>query len=155
MCKTIVNTEVYSTVSTSWWTVTVNRGPKDPMTLNHRVLSFIGEAMVKYEKMSKSRGNVVTVDEVVNGVFELKSPFEFRAWSLGKEQFDIIDHKEFGVWRDTKTGCYFAATKFKKFPVFLCEKSNPVPLILNSGDAEIVQHDWHPVWPVILNGIKQ
>lgn len=96
-----------------------------------------------YEKMSKSRGNVVLPEEVVYGVCELDSKYEFRDF-LG----EVVDYyKEMGVWQDKlNTGFFFTATRFKREPVWLCEKNNfdaegkPIPLVLLIDGEEKIQH---------------
>lgn len=95
-----------------------------------------------WEKMSKSRGNVVLPEEVVYGVAELDPKYEFRDF-LG----EVVDYKEQGVWQDKlNTGFFFTATRFKREPVWLCEKDSfdaegkPIPLVLLIDGEEKVQH---------------
>lgn len=98
--------------------------------------------MPQYEKMSKSRGNVVLPEEVVYGVHELHSGYEFRGF-LG----EVVDYKEIGVWQDNlNTGFFFTATRHGREPVWLCEKDKfdsegkPIPLVLLIEGQEKVQH---------------
>ena len=85
--------------------------------------------MTKREKMSKSRGNAVSVDEVVHGVRELKDGYEFRYRSG-----ELVDWELVGVWRDIKG--YTTYTRSGRSIVFLHEKDNPVPALL----VDKVQH---------------
>ena len=79
------------------------------------------------EKMSKSRGNAISVDEVTFGVMDIDPRYEFR--HVGGEV--IRDFKFCGVWRDTaRTGDYFTGTRQGRRSVFLHEKGNPVPAML-------------------------
>lgn len=74
----------------------------------------------KYEKMSKSKGNVVRPEEVVWGVANLDPKYEFR-------DFDgtiIEDYKKWGIWQDHFSNhCFFTSTRSGKAPVYLCEKA--------------------------------
>lgn len=95
-----------------------------------------------YEKMAKSKGNVVLPEEVVYGVFTLNTEYEFRNF-LGQ----VIDFEKLGVWRDClNTGFFFTATRFGREPVWLCQKGNvdkenkPIPTILLINGEEKVQH---------------
>ena len=90
--------------------------------------------MPKYEKMSKSRGNVVLPEEVVYGICDLEKGFEFRD-IFGQ----VVDWKVFGVWRDKlKTGYFFTSTRTGRQPVFLYEDGEPCILLING--EEKVQH---------------
>lgn len=91
----------------------------------------------KQEKMSKSRGNVVTVDEVTYGVYLLDPSYEFcNIYGMP------IDYRELGVWQDkANTGYYYTSTRTGRQPVFLFEKANkegPCRLLING--KEILQH---------------
>lgn len=89
-----------------------------------------------YEKMSKSRGNVVLPEEVVYGVYQLDDNYEFR--DLDNQ---VIDYTPLGVWRDKpRSGMFFTDTKHGRRPVFLHEKDNPVPVLLLIADKEQLQH---------------
>ena len=81
--------------------------------------------MEKWPKMSKSRGNVVTIDEVVYGIYKLPHEYGFRD-RTGK----LVDFKKVGVWRDTDG--YRTSTRDGNRPVFLHEKDNPVPGMMGS-----------------------
>ena len=71
----------------------------------------------RWEKMSKSKGNVICPEEVVWGVLRMIPGYEFRN-SLN----EVVDFKEFGIWRDcSDTNCYFTSTRTGKQPVWLCE----------------------------------
>jgi len=98
---------------------------------------------VKWEKMSKSRGNVIRPEEVVYCVYELDNGYEFRNWDG-----EVIDWKAWGVWRDAlNTNDYFTSSKKGKWPVFLCQRDNfdeeglPIPCILLRDGKEHVQHE--------------
>ncbi len=82
--------------------------------------------MAKWEKMSKSKGNGISVDEVVKRVAGLKEGYEFRDRSG-----ELVDYKKERVWRD-KLGY----KTFTGYPVFLHEVDNPVPCML----VDKVQH---------------
>ncbi len=81
----------------------------------------------KFEKMSKSRGNVISPEEVVFGVFELDPNYEFRT-ELHDGELIVVDYKDFGIWQDQiRTGFYFLASKFGKLPAFLHQKRKSSP----------------------------
>ena len=88
----------------------------------------------KREKMSKSRGNVVTIDEVVYLIHEVDDAYEFR-----DKYGTSVDHRNMGVWRD-KGGDFFTNTRSGKQPIFLCEKGNPSQCILLIDGQEKEQH---------------
>lgn len=92
---------------------------------------------VKYEKMSKSRGNSISVDEVVHGVCILDPICEFRF----KNGNIIDDFKSLGVWKDPTSNMYFTATRYGKKPVFLHYLGNPEPAKLLINGKEIAQHE--------------
>jgi hypothetical protein len=87
--------------------------------------------MSKRPKMSKSKGNVVTPDEVVHGVHDLASNFEFRDIQ-GRSLDDFRDQqglsvnwKDWGVWRSPEG--YRMSTRCGRRPVFLHLVGEPVP----------------------------
>jgi valyl-tRNA synthetase len=83
----------------------------------------------RYEKMSKSKGNVVLPEEVVYGVCDLRPGLEFR-----DADGQAIDWKKLGVWQDElNTKFFFTATRFGRKPVFLHYKDNHVPALLTLG----------------------
>jgi valyl-tRNA synthetase len=91
----------------------------------------------KYEKMSKSRGNVVCPEEVVYGVHEIDKRYEFRGID-GK----VIDWKELGVWQDKlNTHCFFTSKRYDRQPVWLCLRENGVPCVLEVDGRTIIQHE--------------
>jgi valyl-tRNA synthetase len=92
--------------------------------------------MAKYEKMSKSRGNVVLPEEVIYGVIELDPGCEFR-----DKYGNTVDWQN-NVWRDKgKSGFFFTATRFGRQPVFLCEKGDHcVHSVLLIDEQEKEQH---------------
>jgi hypothetical protein len=93
------------------------------------------DKMVKYEKMSKSRGNVVLPEEVVYGVLDLDPGYEFR-----DKYGNIVDWRH-NVWRDKgKSGYFFTATRLGRQPVFLCEKDDPRHCVLLIDGKEREQH---------------
>lgn len=90
------------------------------------------------EKMSKSRGNVVTIDEVVGGVSEIDSDYEFRVQVGPDEMRALVDYRKVGVWR-----CgidYFTSTRLGKLPVYLCRKGVDGPCTLLIDGVEREQH---------------
>jgi hypothetical protein len=88
----------------------------------------------RHEKMSKSRGNVVSPDEVVFGVYELCPGYEFRD-PAGR----LVDYRQKGVWRSPDG--YRTATRFGAAPVFLHCRNNPVPCLLGFSDGRVqTQH---------------
>lgn len=84
--------------------------------------------------MSKSRGNVVSPEEVVHGVYELDSGYEFRDTDK-----NLVDWQAAGVWRTPEYN-YFTSTRTRKRPVFLHEVNNPVPCLLQVRGVEQLQH---------------
>lgn len=106
-----------------------------------------GKGPPKYEKMSKSRGNVVLPEEVVYGVCEVMAGWEFR----GPPDGGAIDPVKLGVWRDPVSGLYYTATRHGRQPAFLCMKGEPIPPLLVFGGQEITQHpDFMPFWLPLL-----
>lgn len=92
--------------------------------------------MARWEKMSKSRGNVIGVDEILCGVAELDPAYEFRFADGG-----VINHRSILVWRDKcGTGFFYTGSSFGRRPVFLHERGNPEPCILLLGGVETEQH---------------
>jgi hypothetical protein len=87
------------------------------------------------EKMSKSRGNVVTPEEVVYGVRELKEGYEFRS-TTG----ELVDYEEINIYQNPEDHYFYTTTRFGKQPVFLCEKDNSVPAIILWNGMELLQH---------------
>jgi len=69
--------------------------------------------MCKRHKMSKSRGNVVSVDEVVRGVCSMKQGYEFQ-----DVDGNIIDWYKLNVWKDVDEN-FYTAQHFGKQQVFL------------------------------------
>ena len=87
--------------------------------------------MIKYEKMSKSRGNVVLPEEVVYGVIELCPGYEFR------DNCGNIVNWQNNVWRDkSKSGYFFTATRFGRQPIFLCENGDHCVLLIDGQEKE-------------------
>ena len=87
-------------------------------------------------KMSKSLGNVVTIDEVVYGVANVADGFEFR-----NVRNEPIDYKEWGVWQDMAgTGFYYTSTRTKKQPAWLCQIGDPGAAVLLIDGEEKEQH---------------
>ena len=83
-------------------------------------------------KMSKSRGNVVLVDEVVRGVCELAPGYDFRGLDG-----QLVDWEFERVWFLDSVG-YFTSTQCGRRPVFLHEADNPVPMSITR--LKTVQH---------------
>ncbi len=93
--------------------------------------------MVKYEKMSKSRGNVVMVDEVVFGIQELDRECEF----CDKDGNLIEDYKKFEIWRDKLgDGMFYSSKRFGKFPVYLRNKNTLELCTFLINGKEVLQH---------------
>jgi hypothetical protein len=87
------------------------------------------------EKMSKSRGNSVSVDMVVNGVASIGAGQEFR----DLENRVIQNWKRCGIWRGTD-GFYRTSPAFGKRPVFLCLSHEIIPSRLVVNRREVMQH---------------
>jgi hypothetical protein len=79
------------------------------------------EVIAKRHKMSKSRGNVVMIDEASCGVCWLSDKYQFRDL-----QGDLIDHMAMHVWR-TPEGDYRTSTSTKRQPVFLHQLDEQIP----------------------------
>ena len=77
--------------------------------------------------MSKFRGNVVSPDEVVYGVYKTEHGYEFRDLD-GR----LVDFKRQGVWRRTSDQNYFTAARYGQKPVFLHVCNNPIPVNLEN-----------------------
>ncbi len=77
---------------------------------------------MKFEKMSKSKGNVVTVDEVVCGVASVIEGYEFR-----DENLKLIDSVNCVRGKDNS---YWLYRKHGGRPVFLHYKNDPVPPLI-------------------------
>lgn len=99
------------------------------------------------EKMSKSRGNVITIDEIVSGVTDLSPGFEFRDCFGVK----IHDFRKLHVWRAKYgDGNFYAGTQFngvakemlglERLPIFLHFENNPIPCRLLINGREMMQH---------------
>lgn len=88
-----------------------------------------------YTKMSKSRGNVITPDEVIYGVaYFFEEGYDFRD-SWGR----VVDYQQMGVWRNKGgDGFYYTSTRTGRQPVFLCTAGEPCRLLVNG--EEVVQH---------------
>jgi hypothetical protein len=82
-------------------------------------------------KMSKSKGNVVMVDEAARGVCNLASIYEFRDL-----YGNLIDYRAMGVWR-TPEGDYRTSTATGRQPVFLHLFDEQIP-------APIMGKEQHP-----------
>ena len=93
--------------------------------------------MKKYEKMSKSRGNGISVDEVVHGVYGVADGYEFRDASGATIAFLAL-----GVWQNRGgDSMFYTAERFGRVPVFLCQIGNPAPCILLIDGVEREQHE--------------
>lgn len=92
------------------------------------------------EKMSKSRGNVVTVDEVVHGVRFLDNSCEFRDESCNV----INDYHKLEVYRNPEDGFFYTSSRLGHFRIFLHQTGNPVPATFpknSMNDCETTQHN--------------
>ena len=86
------------------------------------------EVTAKRSKMSKSKGNVVEVDEVVCGVCILDDRYQFRDL-----QGYLIDYRAMGVWK-TPEGDYRTSTSTKRQPVFLHEVDERIPTLIQGRE---------------------
>jgi hypothetical protein len=82
----------------------------------------------KRSKMSKSKGNVVMVDEASCGICTLADGFQFRDL-----EGNLIDHKAMGVWR-TPEGDYRTSTSTKRKPVFLHQFGERIPVLIQGKE---------------------
>ena len=87
---------------------------------------------VKRVKMSKSRGNVISPDEVVYGVYTLAPGYEFRDL-----EGQLVDWEKERVWFMSGRG-YLTSTKYGRRPVFMHKVDDPIPVFLSN--METVQH---------------
>ena len=78
--------------------------------------------------MSKSKGNVVMVDEAACGICTLDSAYQFRDL-----QGNLIDHKMMGVWR-TPEGDYRSSTSTGRQPVFLHLFDEQIPTLIKGKE---------------------
>lgn len=93
--------------------------------------------VVRREKMSKLRGNVVAIDEVICGKADMALDYEFR--DITGET--IPDFLRPGIWRDRAgNGSVYTSMPTGKIPVFLHRKGNPVPVLFEAGKDLLVQH---------------
>lgn len=91
---------------------------------------------VKWEKMSKSRGNVVLPDEVVGRIFEMHPTYEIR-----NRNNILVDWRAIGAWRHySADGMFYADSQHGRIPLFLHEIGNPIPCMLEIGDTLRLQH---------------
>jgi valyl-tRNA synthetase len=99
--------------------------------------------MAKWTKMSKSKGNVVLPEEVINGVYELSPGHEFRGLDG-----EVVDWEKLFIWLDIAG--YRTSTKYGRRPVFLHCKNNPVPCWLTALNK--LQHeDEFGFWENLVN----
>lgn len=100
----------------------------------------------EWEKMSKSKGNVISVDEVVHGVATIDHPYELRLPIAENGTYTLIpfDFKKFHVWRDGPF--YFTGNSYGKVPVFLCKKGREDPCQFPYNGGVIEQHENHPIF---------
>lgn len=80
--------------------------------------------MTKWHKMSKSKGNVVMIDEVVRGVCGLSDKYQFRDL-----HGNLIDYRVMGVWR-TPEQDYRTSTRTGRQPVFLHLVDEKIPTLI-------------------------
>jgi hypothetical protein len=88
------------------------------------------------EKMSKSRHNVVTPDEVVFAVYDLQRGYEFRT-------IDgiIREPLRYGIWRNKGgDGFYYTSSQTGRQPVFLCRTGHAETCVLMIDGEERMQH---------------
>lgn len=95
-----------------------------------------------HEKMSKSKGNSISVDEVVRGVAQVAPGFV-----LHDEHGRVVRPQDVGAWRGLY-GMYYEAARFGGKPLFLnYDDDNPVPPLL-CGE---VQHPKSKFWEIVLD----
>ncbi len=82
----------------------------------------------KRSKMSKSRGNVVMIDEASCGIRSLSDEYQFRGL-----QGNLIDYKMMGVWR-TPEGDYRTSSYTGKQPVFLHQFDEQIPTLIRGKE---------------------
>jgi hypothetical protein len=81
------------------------------------------------------------VDEVVHGIHELAPGYEIRDMIGALIDFNLIDFKQWGVWRDkAKNGFFYTSTRSKRQPVFLCCSEDGGECLLLIDGEEKVQH---------------
>jgi len=82
----------------------------------------------KRSKMSKSKGNVVEVDEVVCGVCGLEDGYEFR------DRYGyLVDYRAMGVWK-TPEGDYQTSTSTGRRAVFLHQRGERIPTLIEGRE---------------------
>lgn len=86
------------------------------------------------EKMSKSRGNVVSIDSMVHRVSSIGRDYEFRD-AAGR----VVDYDARGVWRMPHEGGYWTEMPNAE-PVWLCRIGVAEPPLFPTGE----QHPGHP-----------
>jgi cysteinyl-tRNA synthetase len=86
------------------------------------------EVTAKRTKMSKSKGNVVMVDEASCGIYKLDARYQFR-----NLRGYLVDHKMMGVWK-TPEGDYRTSTSTKRQPVFLHEFDEQIPTLIKGKE---------------------
>lgn len=105
-------------------------------------LVAIGEPSGKHEKMSKSSGNGVTVDEVTNAVFAVSPGFKFVTLP---PFFSDVDHKSITVYRNSD-GMYYTTGAFGEIPVLLADTSQEyIPRFVINGEVRVQHEDKIPV----------
>lgn len=94
-------------------------------------------------KMSKSRGNVVTIEEATHRVYYLRPGFEFR-----NLDGDVMDYHAVGAWFEDGVG-YRMCSTLRNQPIFLHRVDDPVPVML--ATMTTVQHTGeHDFWVGML-----
>jgi hypothetical protein len=86
------------------------------------------EVVGKRCKMSKSKGNVVEVDEAVRGVCLLSDQYQFRDL-----HGNLIDYMAMHVWR-TPEGDYRTSTSTGRQPVFLHLVDEQIPTLIKGKE---------------------
>lgn len=104
---------------------------------------------VPREKMSKSKGNGISVDEFLGYAHTILSGFEFRFRSS-----NVCDHNKVNVYKCPETGMFFTFHCHGHLPVFLCVIGDPIPPAFPYG----IQHEndefWDRPWNEYENGWK-
>lgn len=110
----------------------------------------------KPEKMSKSRGNAISVDMALNTIHELAKGWEFRDM-LNRR---IENWRDFGIWQNKNgDGMFYCGSStawlarelsswpgtdippsWSHLPVFLCDSKEVIPPRLLINGHEVMQH---------------
>ena len=79
------------------------------------------DSVVVLEKMSKSKDNVVTIDEVCAGVKKLEPNFEFVTLP---PQYAKVDYKEIPIYKNQVDGYFYTVKNYGHIPVLIADISD-------------------------------